>query len=182
VGDANDKVAADTSDRPAPSAAMPLDPQALRWRWCRFASLTVFELEAIYAARQHVFALEQQCIYLDADGYDEAAYHLAAWQSGERLPMAYARLLDPGTKYLEASMGRVITSGPARGWGLGRELVRRVLAHAEEAWPGDAIRISAQTRLERFYRDFGFVAVGAPYMEDGIPHTEMLRAGHASRA
>ena len=24
---------------------------------------------------------------------------------------------------------------------------------------------------------FGFVAVGAPYLEDGIDHTEMLRAG-----
>ena len=44
---------------------------------------------------------------------------------------------------------------------------------------GRAIRISAQTRLERFYADFGFVAVGAPYLEDGIEHTEMLRPGAA---
>jgi ElaA protein len=149
----------------------------LRWRWCRFDALDVRELQNIYAARQSVFALEQNCIYLDVDGHDEAAYHLAAWSPEHRWPLAYARLLDPGTKYAEASMGRVITIAPARGRGLGRELVARTLAHSAEAWPNGAIRISAQSRLERFYAEFGFVAVGPPYIEDGIPHTEMLRSG-----
>lgn len=148
---------------------------ALRWRWCRFSDLSVVELQNIYAARQQVFAIEQQCIYLDADGHDEGAYHLTAWSDGHRLPLGYARLLDPGHKYAEASMGRVITTAPARGTGLGRELVRRVIAHCAEVWPQSAIRISAQSRLERFYAEAGFVAVGPPYLEDGIPHTEMLR-------
>ena len=84
-------------------------------------------------------------------------------------------MLDPGVKYPEASIGRVITLGAGRGIGLGRELVARAIARAAEVWPGRAIRISAQTRLERFYEEFGFVAVGAPYLEDGIDHTEMLR-------
>ena len=163
---------------PAPAAAdARVDPAGLRWRWCRFDALTVFELQNIYAARQAVFGLEQQCVYLDIDGYDEGAWHLAAWSPGIRWPAAYARLLDPGAKYAEASLGRVITTGGARGRGLGRELVRRALVHAAEAWPRGAIRISAQSRLERFYADFGFVAVGPPYIEDGIPHTEMLRPG-----
>lgn len=147
----------------------------LRWRWCRFDALSVVELQYIYAARQQVFALEQQCIYLDVDGYDEAAHHLAAWSPGERLPLAYARLLDPGHKYAEASIGRVLTSTAVRGCGLGRELVRRMLAHCSTAWPEHGIRISAQSRLERFYAGFGFVSVGLPYLEDGISHTEMLR-------
>jgi ElaA protein len=86
-------------------------------------------------------------------------------------------LLDPGVKYAEASMGRVITVGPGRGRGLGRELVARALDQAAVVWPGAAIRISAQTRLASFYADFGFVAAGPPYLEDGIDHTEMLRAG-----
>jgi len=148
---------------------------ALRWRWCRFSDLSLVELQNIYAARQQVFAIEQQCIYLDADGHDEGAYHLAAWSDRHRLPLGYARLLDPGRKYAEASMGRVITTAPARGTGLGRELVRRVIAHCAEVWPQSAIRISAQSRLERFYAEAGFVAVGATYLEDEIPHTEMLR-------
>ncbi|MDQ6680164.1 MAG: GNAT family N-acetyltransferase, partial [Pseudomonadota bacterium] len=137
--------------------------------------LGVVELQNIYAARQQVFAIEQQCLYLDVDGCDESAYHLAVWAASQRLPFAYARLLDPGQKYPEPSMGRVLTTVPARGRGIGRELVRRAVVHCAEVWPGRAIRISAQAQLERFYREAGFVAVGTPYLEDGIPHIEMLR-------
>jgi ElaA protein len=150
------------------------------WRWCRFDDLGVRELQHIYAARQRVFAIEQQCIYLDVDGYDESAWHLAAWSPAQREPLAYARILDPGAKYEEASIGRVITVGAGRGMGLGRELVARAIAAVDQVWPGGAIRISAQTRLERFYAGFGFVAVGPPYLEDGIDHTEMLRDPRAA--
>jgi ElaA protein len=146
-----------------------------RWRWCRFDALTVFEVERIYAVRQQVFAIEQQCIYLDADGCDEAAYHLAAWSDDERLPVAYARLVDPGVKYPEPSIGRVLTAPAARRTGLGRELVDRMVVGCAEAWPGRAIRISAQAHLQTFYEVAGFSAVGAPYAEDGIPHIEMVR-------
>jgi len=147
---------------------------SLTWRWCRFDELSVFELDAIYRARQQVFSIEQQCIYLDADGFDEASWHLAAWSTAHKLPLAYARVVHPDLKYVEPSIGRVITTAAARGTGLGRELVARAVAHCSAAFPGQGIRISAQTRLERFYAEVGFAAVGAPYIEDGIPHTEML--------
>jgi ElaA protein len=154
-----------------------LDPSALRWRWCHFEELGVFELQAIYMARQQVFAIEQQCAYLDADGYDEASFHIAAWSPPHKVPLAYARVVHPGHKYAEPSIGRVLTTGAARGSGLGRELVRRAIDGCAQAFPGQGIRISAQSRLERFYAEFGFVAAGAPYLEDGTPHTEMLRPG-----
>lgn len=154
---------------------LPYDPTALTWRWCRFDELSVFELQAIYMARQQVFSIEQACAYLDADGYDEFSWHLAAWATGHRVPLAYSRIVHPGQKYPEPSIGRVITTSAARGTGLGRELVARSIAHCAEVFPGHAIRISAQTRLEKFYAEQGFVAIGSPYMEDGIPHTEMLR-------
>jgi ElaA protein len=144
------------------------------WRWRRFEALDLRELQNIYAARQRVFAIEQQCLYLDVDGADEQAFHLAAWSAAQREPLAYARVLDPGVKYDEVSIGRVITTGAGRGCGLGRELMARAIAEAVAAWPGQAIRISAQSRLERFYRSFGFESVGPPYLEDGIDHTEML--------
>lgn len=132
------------------------------------------ELNNIFMARQQVFSLEQECVYLDADGFDEHSHHLAAWAPGHRVPLAYARVVEPGLKYAEPSIGRVITTAAARGSGLGRELMRRAVAHCEHAYPGLGIRISAQTRLEAFYSEQGFVAMGVPYMEDGIPHTEML--------
>ena len=150
---------------------------ALRWRWCHFDELELHELQDIYTARQQVFALEQQCIYLDADGCDARSYHLAAWQPGHTVPLAYARVVQPGVKYAEPSIGRVITTAAGRGTGLGRELVRRAIGHTRAVFPGQGIRISAQTRLEAFYAGFGFEAVGSPYMEDGIPHTEMLLSG-----
>ena len=148
---------------------------SLRWQRCRFDALTVVELQHIYAARQQVFVIEQQCLYLDVDGHDESAFHLAAWSEAHRMPLAYARLLDPGVKYPEPSMGRVLTTAPARGVGLGRELVRKVISASSDAWPGHGMRISAQARLERFYLELGFEPVGTPYDEDGIPHLEMLR-------
>jgi ElaA protein len=159
----------------APDDAPLFAPAPLHWRCCRFGELGVVELQNIYAARQQVFAIEQQCIYLDADGCDEAAYHVAAWSPAHRMPLAYARLLDPGQKYPEPSIGRVLTTAPARGHGLGRELVGRAVAHCAQIWPQRAIRISAQSRLERFYAGFGFVPIGVPYLKDGLPHTEMLR-------
>jgi len=153
-----------------------VDHATLSWRWCAFADLGVYELDAIYRARQQVFAIEQACAYLDADGYDSVSWHLAAWAVGHAVPMAYARVVAPGYKYAEPSIGRVITTGAVRGTGLGRELVRRAMWHCRVAYPQMGIRISAQTRLESFYLGLGFKAVAAPHIEDGIPHTEMLAA------
>lgn len=147
----------------------------VRWRCCAFDALAVAELDAIYRARQQVFVIEQGCAYLDADGADPQCWHLAAWSAALAEPLAYARIVAPGVKYPEVSIGRVITSSAARGTGLGRELVRRAVAEAEALFPGAGIRISAQAHLQRFYGAFGFVAVGGEYMEDGIPHIEMLR-------
>ena len=148
-----------------------------QWRWCRFDELSVFDLQAIYRARQTVFSIEQECAYLDADGLDEASFHIAAWSADRSMPLAYARVVHPGQKYAEPSIGRVITIAAARGTGLGRELVRRAVEHSLGAFPGQGIRISAQTRLEAFYAGFGFQPIGELYMEDGIPHTEMLLPG-----
>lgn len=163
-----------------PRAARAGEPDTgLDWRFRRFDDLTPRELQAIYRARQEVFVLEQQCLYLDVDGLDERAFHLAGWSADGVRVLAYARLLEPGAKYEEASIGRVVTTAPARGRGIGRVLVGRAIGHAEDAWPGVALRISAQSRLDTFYAAFGFVPVGAPYLEDGIDHTEMLRAATA---
>ena len=37
------------------------------------------------------------------------------------------------------------------------------------------IKISAQTYLLKFYNDLGFKKQGNPYLEDGIPHTAMIK-------
>lgn len=145
-----------------------------RWKLARLTELTALELQRIHAARQEVFVVEQNCPFQDADAADELSWHLAAFDAEDRV-LAYARLVPPGVKYAEASMGRVITTALARGQGLGRVLIAKVLEACNTHYPGHAMRISAQSRLERLYGDFGFVAQGKPYMEDWMPHTEMLR-------
>ncbi len=139
-----------------------------------FAELTTGELYAILALRQRVFVVEQTCAYLDCDGHDQASRHL--WIEEGAGPIAYARILPPGEKYDDASLGRVVSAPEARRTGAGRAIVRAAIDAIERAWGRVPIRISAQAHLERFYGDFGFVRASDDYLEDGIPHCEMLRA------
>ena len=53
-------------------------------------------------------------------------------------------------------------------------LMREGLARCAAQWPGQALRISAQARLRAFYVGLGFEPVGDEYLEDHIPHLEML--------
>lgn len=147
------------------------------WQWKTFAELGNQELYEVLAQRQHVFILEQQCLWNDFDGLDQDAHHLLGWQviGGKRQLVAYLRCLAPGAKYTEMSLGRVMTSKEGRGSGVGRELVALGIAHAERQYPGHRIKIGAQMYLEKFYASFGFVTISAPYEEDGIMHVDMLR-------
>ena len=156
------------------NAHEPLSTTMPTWRSGPFDALSLRELQFIYMARQEVFGLEQNCVYQDIDGCDELAFHLAAWSPQQAMPLAYARIVAPGVKYTEPSIGRVVTTAAARGTGLGRELMRRAIALTAELYPGQGIRISAQSRLEAFYGGMGFAIVGERYLEDGIPHTQML--------
>ncbi len=165
------------STPPAPADPAP----GLDWQCLRLDAMQPLAVHRMLRARQQVFSVEQQCIYLDPDDADEASWHLCAWAPGLQL-MACARIVDPGVKYPEASIGRVITAQAARRTGLGRQLLHRAIAQASQQHPGIGLRISAQSYLVRFYGDFGFQVVGEPYLEDGIPHTEMLRAGEAPTA
>jgi len=143
------------------------------WQWTRFEGLSLQALYELLALRQKVFVLEQGP-YLDADGLDQYSWHLLGRDgSGELL--LYLRIVDPGFKYDEPSIGRVVIDKRLRGTGLGRVMMAEALRRCDEAWPGRANRISAQAHLGRFYGEFGFVPVGEAYLEDNIPHQEMLR-------
>ena len=145
----------------------------LRWQWCTLHELSAAELYAVLAARSAVFVVEQNCPYQDADGYDLDAQHLIVW-SGASVA-AYLRVIAPRVKFEERSIGRIITSRAFRGTGLGRALIAGALARLDEHHPGEPVRIGAQARLQAFYESFGFRQASAVYMEDAIPHIEMLR-------
>jgi len=142
---------------------------ALRWHDRAFDELTVHELYAITVLRERVFVVEQSCVFLDADGVDPVSRHLWAEDGGAL--RAYLRIVPAGVKYAEISIGRVITAPEARGAGLGKELMQRGIA----ACGGGPIRLGAQAHLEEFYGGLGFRRASEPYLEDGIPHIEMVR-------
>ena len=145
----------------------------MNWAWLRFAELGVDNLYDALALRSRVFVVEQGP-YLDPDGVDRHCWHLLGRNAHGAL-QAYLRAVDPGVKYTEASLGRVITAPEARGTGAGHALVAEGLKRCQQVWPGQALRISAQAHLQRFYAAHGFVAIGQVYSEDTIPHIEMLR-------
>ncbi len=157
----------------ATPAGLPITPQ---WQWSRLPALAATELYAALAARQRVFAVEQNCAYLDADGHDAHAWHLLGWtHDGAAAELAaYLRVIDAGRKHVEPSIGRVLTMPAYRGTGLGRLLMTQGIVRARAVWPGHPIRISAQMRLEAFYASLAFRTVSAPFQEDGIAHVEML--------
>lgn len=145
----------------------------LSWEWKRFDDLTADEVYTILCVRQQVFVLEQECLYLDADGKDRQSFHLMGFDGDELV--AYARILDAGVSYPEVSMGRILTAEKARGTGAGIELMEVGLQQIQDHYGNVPIRISAQTYLLQFYQKFGFESTGKEYLEDEIPHTEMLR-------
>jgi ElaA protein len=144
----------------------------LKWQWCRLGELSAGQLYAVLAARVAIFVVEQNCAYQDLDGLDGDAEHLIAWSGAE--VAGYLRVLAPGTRFADPSIGRIITTKPFRGSGLGRELVAKGIERTRRRYPGRPVRISAQQYLEKFYGEFGFATVSEPYLEDNIPHVEML--------
>ncbi len=142
------------------------------WETKRFDALTGSELYELLTLRAKVFVVEQSCVYLDCDGKDLAAVHLLGREDGGRL-VAYARILPPKSSFEETSIGRVVTCPEVRRRGLGEPLVREAIACAIAMF-GGPIRIGAQRYLERFYARMGFTSEGDPYVEDGIPHVEMV--------
>ena len=159
--------------------------QTLQWQFARFDDLPIRDWYAASVARVDVFVMEQNCPFQDNDGADFHSWHLLGWQSGdgkrelaagnERELVAYCRLVDPGVKFTEPSIGRVVTPRAFRGKGYGKVLMTEAISRHDELYPGKPNRIGAQQRLERFYQEFGFETVSPVYMEDGIPHVEMLR-------
>ncbi|WP_028122215.1 GNAT family N-acetyltransferase [Epilithonimonas tenax] len=143
------------------------------WKIKTFPELTTTELYEIIKARVNVFVVEQDCPYPDLDDNDQKAIHLWAEDNGEVL--AYCRIFDKGIRYPETSIGRVITTENGRGTGLGRQLISYALDIIENRLRTREVRISAQDYLLKFYSDFGFLNTGKKYLEDNIPHTEMLR-------
>jgi len=144
----------------------------MNWQIKKFQDLKIEELYSILKVRNEVFIVEQQCAYKDCDEKDKNAYHLFLEDNDEIY--AYLRILNKGVSYDEISIGRVLVAQRHRGKGISREMMARSLDFIENNLHEKDIRISAQSYLINFYRSLGFKEVSEEYLEDNIPHIEML--------
>ena len=147
----------------------------MNWKIKRFEELNTAELYEILRVRAEVFVVEQTCVYQDLDLKDKKAYHLFLEENQEIL--AYLRILDKEVSYPEISIGRVLTTEVNRRKGIAREMMRKAITFITEELEEKKIRISAQLYLKEFYESLGFVQVSEMYLEDEIPHVEMLYGG-----
>ncbi|NLZ48785.1 MAG: GNAT family N-acetyltransferase [Clostridiales bacterium] len=143
------------------------------WEIKHFKDLSPEELYNILKLRSEIFVVEQQCIYLDCDDKDKVSYQLFRKnQQGEII--ASVRILPKGISYNESSIGRVVVRKDYRRKGIASEMMKVAMEFIKREFNEGTIRISAQLYLLEFYRSVGFLPVSEPYLEDNIPHIEML--------
>ncbi|HFI0237767.1 TPA: GNAT family N-acetyltransferase [Streptococcus suis] len=144
----------------------------MQWEIKAFDQLSLQELYSILTLRTDVFVVEQGCPYPEVDGKDPNCLHLLGTDGGELV--AYLRILPAGLSYDEVSIGRVVIKSSHRGKGLGRPMMEQAIHFITNEWKESQIKIGAQAHLEKFYGSLGFEPVSEVYLEDNIPHLDML--------
>ena len=139
----------------------------------KFNELNIDQLYAILQLRSEVFVVEQTCVYQDMDFKDQKALHVIGIKNN--VIVAYTRIFAPGIYFKEASIGRVVVKETERKFGYGYDLMKVSIEAVDAFYKVTKITISAQEYLAQFYMNLGFKQVGDGYLEDGIPHIEMLR-------
>ncbi|UEL47275.1 GNAT family N-acetyltransferase [Terrisporobacter hibernicus] len=144
----------------------------MNWKIKEFNELNIEEIYKILALRNEIFIVEQECPYLDCDDKDLNSYHLFLRENGEIV--SYLRILEKGVSYDEISIGRVAVKKSYRGKGISRKMMLKAIEFIENNLSENTIKIQAQAYLLDFYSSLGFKAVSEEYLEDNIPHIDMI--------
>jgi len=143
------------------------------WNTKTFDQLTTNELYDLLRLREQVFIIEQNSIYADIDNKDQRAIHILGKHNQKII--AYSRLFNAGDYFETTSIGRVVVDKKYRKHKIGKILMEKSIAEIENQFFKTTITISAQCYLVDFYQSLGFKSVGKSYIEDGIPHIQMIR-------
>lgn len=134
--------------------------------------LTPEELVQIMIERVKVFVVEQNCPYQEIDEEDFNAEHVILKKDNQIA--AYARLLKTEEDF---RIGRVIVVKAYRKNKLGYQLMETAIDALRKKDAEKSIKISAQEHLLKFYGSFGFKRISETYLEDNIPHVDMILEG-----
>ena len=147
---------------------------SIEWKIKPFEALTANELYDILQLRSQIFVVEQNCVYLDLDGKEKLALH--HFEKYEAKIVAHARLFKAGTSFDNASIGRVTVDSDYRDRKWGFDLMENAIAGILDNYGETQITIGAQLYLKKFYEKLGFVQSSEMYLEDDIPHIEMIKS------
>lgn len=113
--------------------------------------------------------VEQNCPYIDPDNEDQHFYHLMGLD-GVQL-VSYLRISEAvqGT----VKLGRVVVKEEYRDHALGHEIMDKGIALAWKMLDASRIAIEAQSHLQKFYEQHGFIRKGDEFLLDDIPHIHM---------
>jgi ElaA protein len=145
----------------------------INWEVKKFNELSLNDFHDLISLRIEIFVVEQDCPYQELDGKDKIAFHLIG-KNEEGEIVATSRILDGGISYEEVSIGRVVVSDKVRGKGVAHRMMEKSKEFIKDHYGNVPIRISAQVYLEKYYGSHGFEFTGKKYLEDNIPHMEML--------
>lgn len=132
------------------------------------------ELRSWSDARAHALPL-RMAVFVDEQGvpadleideWDERADHALVFDGAELV--ATGRLLPDGR------IGRMAVRAGSRGRGYGGAMLSALVEQARQRGLS-SVFLHAQTHAVGFYRRYGFVEMGMPFMEAGIPHQAMRR-------
>lgn len=133
-----------------------------------FDELSPSELYEIVRARQEIFLMEQNIVCRDFDGVDYSCLHCFLWDGGKVFAYLRAYYGEGG----EVKIGRVLSI--THGIGLGKRLMKESIPHIKEKMKCNRIALHSQKHAEGFYKGLGFKTVSEEFLEEGIPHVEMI--------
>ena len=123
---------------------------------------------ALRFVRHEVFVVEQRVPEdLEWDELDPQCMHALAEDAGGA-PIGCGRLLPTGY------IGRIAVLAHWRGCGVGAAVLSRLIALARQLGHREA-KLNAQTSAAGFYARYGFIPVGATFVEANIVHQTMSR-------
>ena len=137
-----------------------------------YNELSKDEFHDMIALRIAVFVVEQDCPYQELDGLDKDANHLLVIE--DTAIIGTMRMLKPGVVYNELAIGRVVSDPKHRGKKMGHLMMEAAMEYIKNDLKLNSARLSAQSHLKDYYSKYGFAPTGKDYLEDGIPHSEML--------
>ena len=98
-----------------------------------------------------------------------------AVENGELI--GYLRILNKGVSYKGSFYRESCCKKEYRRKKLGLEIINKGIDFIINTLQEKEVRISAQVYAKNLYKKAGFVEVSEEYLEDDIPHVEMLYSG-----